>query len=267
MFAGKNGVLNLANVDPKTIDTSEWKKPPVSDSGKRLSHQLSIGDLHLVNHKESQDSSVKNNDPPEVTHNYKDQVFLNLGIEIKLYEKDRTHNHGTGKDIFRPAVVLSAWFFCSFVTIMLNKYILSTLDADPGLLGEFQIVMTTVFGFIAMHLPCNFLKPKKEKHPENYSRIIFIRSMVILGLLRFGSVVSSVVAMKNVAISFSETIKSSAPLFTVITAYFILGEYSGIYVSLSLIPIMFGLGICTSNEISFVPIGFFSALLNNVFDW
>ena len=30
--------------------------------------------------------------------------------------------------------------------------------------------------------------------------------------------------MKNVAISFSETIKSSAPLFTVIIAYIILGN-------------------------------------------
>ena len=42
---------------------------------------------------------------------------------------------------------------------------------------------------------------------------------------RFGSVVCSVVALKQVAVSFSETIKSSAPLFTVVTAYLILGKY------------------------------------------
>ncbi len=41
---------------------------------------------------------------------------------------------------------------------------------------------------------------------------------------RFGSVVCSVVALKYVAVSFSETIKSSAPLFTVIIAYIILGK-------------------------------------------
>lgn len=46
-----------------------------------------------------------------------------------------------------------------------------------------------------------------------------------------------------------------------------LGEYSGLYVNLSLLPIMFGLAICTSNELSFALIGFFSALLNNILDW
>lgn len=90
--------------------------------------------------------------------------------------------------------------------------------------------------------------------------------MLILGFLRFASVVCSVVALKNVAVSFSETIKSSAPLFTVICAYIILGEYSGIYVNLSLVPMMFGLAICTSSELSFVLVGFVAAVSNNVLD-
>lgn len=38
--------------------------------------------------------------------------------------------------IFKSSVVLGIWFFCSFMTIFMNKYILSTLDGDPGILGE-----------------------------------------------------------------------------------------------------------------------------------
>eukprot|EP00794_Sanderia_malayensis_P014903 gene14903-16447_t len=167
----------------------------------------------------------------------------------------------------KPAFFMGAWFFCSFVTIVLNKYILTTLDADPGILGEFQILMTTLFGFIAMNLPCNFLAKTKVKSHEPYDRIKFFKSMLILGCLRFGSVVCSVVALKYVAVSFSETIKSSAPLFTVIIAYIILGEYSGVYVNMSLVPIMFGLAICTRNELSFALKGFLAAVSNNILDW
>ena len=49
--------------------------------------------------------------------------------------------------------------------------------------------------------------------------------------------------------------------------YSILGEYSGFYVNLSLLPIMFGLAISTSTELSFNMTGFVAAISNNVLDW
>lgn len=45
-----------------------------------------------------------------------------------------------------------------------------------------------------------------------------------VSLSRCGAVVCSVIGLKYVAVSFSETIKSSAPLFTAIMAYMILGK-------------------------------------------
>lgn len=52
---------------------------------------------------------------------------------------------------------------------------------------------------------------------------------------RFATVVLGLVSLKNVAVSFAETVKSSAPIFTVIMSRMILGEYTGehfsIYVS------------------------------------
>lgn len=35
------------------------------------------------------------------------------------------------------------------------------------------------------------------------------------------------ISLKNVAVSFAETVKSSAPIFTVIMSRLILGEYTG----------------------------------------
>lgn len=52
-------------------------------------------------------------------------------------------------------------------------------------------------------------------------------SAVTLFALRFTTVVLGLVSLKNVAVSFAETVKSSAPIFTVIMSRLILGEYTG----------------------------------------
>ncbi|NXY32827.1 S35E2 protein, partial [Pomatorhinus ruficollis] len=83
---------------------------------------------------------------------------------------------------------------------------------------------------------------------------------------RFATVVLGLVSLKNVAVSFAETVKSSAPIFTVIMSRMILGEYTGLLVNLSLIPVMGGLALCTATEISFNILGFSAALSTNIMD-
>ena len=47
---------------------------------------------------------------------------------------------------------------------------------------------------------------------------------VFLFPLRFATIVCSLITLKYVAVSFSETVKSSAPIFTAIIAWMMLGE-------------------------------------------
>jgi len=75
------------------------------------------------------------------------------------------------------------------------------------------------------------------------------------------------VSFKYVAVSFVETIKSSAPLFTALISYIVLKEKNGIFVQLSLIPIMLGLVLCTAYELSFAMIGFAAAIGTNIAEW
>lgn len=111
-------------------------------------------------------------------------------------------------------------------------------------------------------------------------------------LHRFTTLVLGLTSLNYVAVSFTETIKSSAPIFTVIIAgiftgrfFFIYlksklnqqifinlkfelsGEKTGLYVNLSLIPIMAGLALCSANELSFNLEGFIAALLTNLSEW
>ncbi|KAF7239290.1 Solute carrier family 35 member E2A [Varanus komodoensis] len=90
--------------------------------------------------------------------------------------------------------------------------------------------------------------------------------MLFVGLMRFATVVLGLVSLKNVAVSFAETVKSSAPIFTVIMSRMILGEYTGLLVNLSLVPVMSGLALCTATELSFNFLGFSAALSTNIMD-
>ncbi|KAH9514140.1 hypothetical protein Btru_030386 [Bulinus truncatus] len=160
----------------------------------------------------------------------------------------------------RAFTFLMLWYFFSACTLFLNKYILATLKSDPTLLGAMQMVMTTVFGFIQMYLPLGMYTPvNREGKPPN-----FWRNMMLVGTMRFSTVVLGLVALKFVAVSFTETVKSSAPLFTVFISNILIGEYTGLYTFLSLIPIMLGLALCSAYELSFNIQGFIAAIAANL---
>ena len=90
--------------------------------------------------------------------------------------------------------------------------------------------------------------------------------MVFVGVMRGSTVVLGLVSLAHVAVSFTETIKASAPLFTVVFARLMLGEVTSWPVIGSLFPVMLGLVLCSANELSFDMIGFLAAASNNCID-
>ncbi|KAM9751388.1 solute carrier family 35 member E2A [Menidia menidia] len=163
---------------------------------------------------------------------------------------------------WRSLSYLGLWFFFSFCTLFLNKYILSLLQGEPSMLGAVQMLSTTIIGCFKMFIPCCLYQHKsRSEYPPN-----FVMIMLFVGLMRFTTVVLGLVSLKNVAVSFAETVKSSAPIFTVIMSRLILGEYTGLWVNLSLFPVMAGLALCTATEISFNMLGFSAALSTNIMD-
>ncbi|XP_022454417.1 solute carrier family 35 member E2A isoform X3 [Delphinapterus leucas] len=162
----------------------------------------------------------------------------------------------------RALIYLTLWFFFSFCTLFLNKYILSLLEGEPSMLGAVQMLSTTLIGCVKVFLPCCLYQHKTRlSYPPN-----FIVTMLFVGLMRFATVVLGLVSLKNVAVSFAETVKSSAPIFTVILSRTVLGEHTGLLVNLSLIPVMGGLALCTATEMSFNFLGFSAALSTNIMD-
>ncbi|XP_026966303.1 solute carrier family 35 member E2B isoform X8 [Sagmatias obliquidens] len=131
------------------------------------------------------------------------------------------------------------------------------------MLGAVQMLSTTLIGCVKIFVPCCLYQHKTRlSYPPN-----FIMTMLFVGLMRFATVVLGLVSLKNVAVSFAETVKSSAPIFTVILSRTVLGEHTGLLVNLSLIPVMGGLALCTATEMSFNFLGFSAALSTNIMDW
>lgn len=87
--------------------------------------------------------------------------------------------------------------------------------------------MTAICGLIQMYFPCGMYKasPRLMRPPG------FYKHMTLVGCTRFATVVLGLVSLNYVAVSFTETIKSSAPLFTVLISRYLLGKYLRIFVS------------------------------------
>lgn len=173
-----------------------------------------------------------------------------------------------------------------------NKHILNTLRTTPSTLATFQMISTAVLGCAKMYLPrllarlVNGKQPALERNgsgsglplpgpggssgdglcaPTVVSKT-FVRDMMIVGILRFVTVVAGLLSLKFVAVSFTETIKSSAPFFTVIFSRAMLRETTSMAVNLSLVPVVGGLALCSASELSFNMIGFSAAVFNNCID-
>lgn len=107
--------------------------------------------------------------------------------------------------------------------------------------------------------------PSKPSNTATYS-FHFVRDMSIVGVLRGLTVVLGLIALEHVPVSFVETIKATAPAFTVVFARLILAERTATPVMLTLIPVVAGLILCSASELRFDAIGFVAAVMNNCAD-
>ena len=104
-----------------------------------------------------------------------------------------------------------------------------------------------------------------NKTPSSIKKLL--QDMIYIGAFRCATVISGLIALKYIAVSFVATIKASSPLFTVIISRMILGERTGIWTNFSMVPITIGLTLCSSFELSFHLFGFLCAIGTNVFEW
>jgi len=100
--------------------------------------------------------------------------------------------------------------------------------------------------------------------PSPNRMTILTKDVIFIGSLRFATAFLGLYALKYVEVSFTETVKSTAPAFTLILSGLLLGEKTSFMMKLSTLPVMAGLAICSANEASFNFDGFIFALATNL---
>ena len=181
---------------------------------------------------------------------------------------------------FSTVLWLGAWYATSLGTLVLNKVILTDTALTSQALGVCQMVSTALLGAAKVYVSREpALKPaSSEGHLETLERLEAavseeappaapLRSTLLaMGALRGLTVLLGLVSLSHVAASFTETIKSTAPLFTVYISWLVLRQRTPGPVVLSLVPVMAGLVVCAKTEASFDAVGFWAAVSNNVID-
>ena len=178
---------------------------------------------------------------------------------------------------------LCAWYLTSLGTLLLNKIILTERGVSSQALGACQMLSTAPLGAAkvwwssrrqeergpnrsSVDLESLAQAEQRTEESNNQQRSDVRATLVALGALRGLTVVLGLVSLAHVAASFTETIKATAPIFTVWTARVVLRQRTSGPVVASLIPVMVGLVVCAHTEVSYDAIGFWAALANNAVD-
>eukprot|EP00002_Diphylleia_rotans_P015064 TRINITY_DN2916_c0_g1_i3.p1 TRINITY_DN2916_c0_g1~~TRINITY_DN2916_c0_g1_i3.p1 ORF type:complete len:446 (+),score=80.71 TRINITY_DN2916_c0_g1_i3:85-1422(+) len=148
------------------------------------------------------------------------------------------------------------WYGSSMTTNIINKAFLQVADL-PLTLPISQFGGSALIGFLMMK--CN------QSHVQGHvflSWADWVVTFLPLGMGYAFSNVLSQVSLERVPVSFTHTVKSTGPIFTVILARLWLRESYTSRIYVSLIPIIFGVGLASLTEHEFDMQGFIAALIS-----
>ena len=123
----------------------------------------------------------------------------------------------------KPILFLCLWYFFSGLTLFFNKYIVAIRGGSEAILSSAQLTCTLIGGYVQLTYPCGMgdVSPKRKHLPQNFNK-----NMMIVGALRFSTVLLGMFALDYLEVSFTETIKSTAPAFTVVISRVLLRKHT-----------------------------------------
>ena len=229
--------------------------------------------MSSIETKTGTDASTDEDDHKQMSTNGCDNQVKSCreSLELSADRKRSSMSSSVDNSLFSAKAIrcVVLWYFFSFTTLFLNKYIVSYERGDTTVLALFQLMSCAICSaFQLKYLPT--IKRFVSRHPKrtdkkfNFNRTNFTRNLLVVGSLRYSTILLGLIALWFTEVSFAETVKSSAPVFTVVISRFFLGERTSLLVNLSLIPVMTGLALCSAYELSFTLSGFIASLATNL---
>ncbi|KZV52150.1 phosphoenolpyruvate/phosphate translocator 1, chloroplastic [Dorcoceras hygrometricum] len=146
------------------------------------------------------------------------------------------------------------WFLFNTYFNIYNKKVLKVYPY-PVTVSLFQFAVGTVLVILMWTL--NIYKRPKISGAQ----LAAILPLAVAHTL--GNVFTNM-SLGQVAVSFTHTVKAMEPFFSVVLSAMFLGEFPTVWVVLSLIPVVGGVGLASMTEASFNWAGFWSAMASNL---
>jgi solute carrier family 35 protein E1 len=168
---------------------------------------------------------------------------------------NNNNNNKNAIDIIKILKITSYFIIWYSLTIVYNISSKKLLDIFP--LPASISVIQLIIG-IPVFLPIWLYKSPviSNKNIEQYSKIAFFHGM--------GNY-ATCISLGSGAVSFTHIVKAAEPIFSAILSALIFKTIFPFEVYLSLFPIVIGVGLASSKELSFTWISFFSAMASNLF--
>ncbi|KAL1810331.1 hypothetical protein DCAR_0730021 [Daucus carota subsp. sativus] len=215
-----------------SISSSSPRLPPLFNCSSRLSRVSETSD----------DSVVK-----------KRAVEVRAGSVVPESGED-----GTEKSRFKETLVLGLlfglWYLFNIYFNIYNKQVLKVYPY-PVTVTAVQFAVGTVL-VMFMWTSNLYRRPKISG-----AQLVAILPLALVHTL--GNLFTNM-SLGKVAVSFTHTIKAMEPFFSVVLSAMFLAETPTIWVLLSLLPIVGGVGLASMTEASFNWSGFWSAMASNL---
>eukprot|EP00879_Flechtneria_rotunda_P016263 GHRR01017016.1.p1 GENE.GHRR01017016.1~~GHRR01017016.1.p1 ORF type:complete len:256 (+),score=78.61 GHRR01017016.1:253-1020(+) len=160
-----------------------------------------------------------------------------------------------------PAVVtlgfIFLWYSLNVYFNLLNKSIFKYFPF-PYTVSTIHVVVGTAYCALVYVLGLKSWSFGRRINKDEFGKIFGPAFMHAIGHI------AANISFAAVAISLTHTVKTLEPAFNVILSRLILGEATPLPVVLTLVPIMFGVGLASAGELSFNWTGFISAMLSNL---
>ncbi|XP_057447433.1 phosphoenolpyruvate/phosphate translocator 2, chloroplastic-like [Lotus japonicus] len=151
-------------------------------------------------------------------------------------------------------VMFATWYLLNIYFNIYNKQVLKVYPF-PATVTAFQ------FGFASLMI--NLIWTLNLHPRPNITRSQFLSILPLALAHTMGNLLTNI-SLGKVAVSFTHTIKSMEPFFTVVLSSLFLGERPSFWVVSSLVPIVGGVSLASMTEVSFNWIGFSTAMASNL---
>ncbi|KAI1138804.1 TPT-domain-containing protein [Hypoxylon sp. FL0543] len=161
-----------------------------------------------------------------------------------------THNTCIGLAL-HPSVYIASWIFFSNLTILFNKWLID----DAG----FPVILTwwhMTFATLATQVLAHTTSILDGRHTVRMTPQLYIKTVVPIGLLYSGSMVSSTLVYLYLSVPFIQMLKAAAPVVTLLVGWFWGVEHPTRKTFFQIMLIVGGVAMASAGEIHFSWPGF-----------